>query len=213
MNNEIPAGWEIPTLDPNMQATKLELPVATWGTIGRSRRMSGTYCFYTADKNFTALWKDPSKLLASGCKVAVEANFSTFDEDDPETVLTTIYRKRVLSAYWQKNGIKILVDLDIAPNYLADYALIGVPKGWRAYATRSHRLSQMDSVENEFDLAVEHAGTTDILFAVFGGSRKVAAHCKERGFLHIPEHIEVVRGRAEPYGGLAVKDYLARSTS
>jgi len=211
MSNEIPAGWEIPALDPNMQATKLELPVATWGTIGRSRRMPGTYCFYTDDKNFTALWKDPSKLLASGCKVAVEANFSTFDDDDPEAVLTTIYRKRVLSTFWQKSGIRILVDLDIAPNYLADYALLGVPRGWKAYATRSHRLSQMDAVENEYDLAVEHAGTDDIFFVVFGGSRKIHQHCLERNWIHVPEHIEVVRGRAEPYGGVSVKDLL-RST-
>jgi len=185
-----------------MQATKLELPVTTWGSIPRSKPMAGTYAFYTADKNFTALWKDPEPLVASGCKVAVETNFSTFDTSEPEEVLATIYRKRILSCLWQRRGVRIVVDLDIAPNYLEDFGLLGVPKGWRAYATRSHRLSQMDSVEIEYEVACEHADTDDILFAVFGGSRKVAAHCKERGFLWIPEHIEVVRGRAQAFGGV-----------
>lgn len=198
MVSEIGA-WQIPELDPALQATRIDLPVKTWGSIPRGTPMSGTYCFYTDDKNFTALWKDPSKLVASGCKTIVETNFSTFDDDEPEDVLATIYRKRILSALYQRHGIRIIVDLDIAPNYLEDFGLLGVPRGWRSYATRSHRLSQMDSVEIEYEVAVEHAGTTDILFAVFGGSRKVAAHCKDRGFLWVPEHIETIRGRAEPF--------------
>lgn len=92
------------------------------------------------------------------------------------------------------------MDLDVAPNYL-DWALIGVPKGWRAYATRSHRLSQWTSIEDEYQVAVEHAGTSDILFAVFGGSKKIHELCRDRGWPHVPEHIEVVRGRAQPFGG------------
>jgi hypothetical protein len=193
------AGWDIPALDIALQATKIETPVVTWGSIGRTRPMPGTYALYTDDFKFSALWKGPDRLVDSGCKVAVEMNWSTFDDSDPEEVLELIYRKRVISAYWQSKGVKILVDLDVAPNYLDDYALLGVPRGWRAYATRSHRLSQMNTIEDEYEVAVEHAGTSEILFAVFGGGKKVDAACKERNFIHVPEHIEVVRGRALPF--------------
>jgi hypothetical protein len=197
-----PEGWEIPQLDPALQATEVIAPVATWGTIGRDRHMPGTYCFYTDDYRFTGIWKHPALVVRSGCKVATEVNFSTFDDFEPEEVLKGIYRKRVLARYWQQCGIRILVDLDLAENYVADFALLGVPEGWKAYCTRSHRLSQFGSLELEYEVAVKHAGKSEILFVVFGGGKKVRSLVEERGWVSVPEHIEVVRGRAEPYGGV-----------
>jgi hypothetical protein len=199
MSTELPPGWDIPQLDIDMQALKITTPVITWGTIGRNRPMPGTYGFYTDDYRFTCLWKQPDLLVATGCAAAVELNYSTWDWSDPDEVLVGVYRKRVLARYWQTKGIRILVDLNVAPNYQETFGLLGVPEGWRSYATRSHRIGQMDDLEEEHEIACRHAGTRDILFAVFGGSKKVAAACKERGYLHIPEHIEVVRGRAEPF--------------
>ena len=196
-----PEGWEIPTLDLEIQATEVIAPVTTWGAIGRKRSMPGTYVFYADDFRFTAIWKDPMMVVRSGCKVAVEVNYSTFDESEPEDVLKGIYRKRVLARYWQQYGIKILVDLDLAPNYL-EMGFIGVPRGWKAYATRSHRLSQWTTIEAEHAAAVEHAGSSDILFVVYGGGKKVRRLVEERGWVSLPEHIEVVRGRALPYGGI-----------
>jgi hypothetical protein len=194
-------GWEIPTLDIATQATDVPNPAMTWGSIGREKHMPGTYMFYADDRVFNGLWKQPDKIFKSECKVVGEVNYSTFDTSTEDEVLMGIYRKRVLSKYWGSQGLKILVDLDIAPNYLDDYALLGVPKGWRAYSTRSHRLSGMEAIEREHALAVEHAGTDKLLFVVYGGSKKIAAACEERGFMRIPEHIEVVRGRADAYMG------------
>ena len=93
------------------------------------------------------------------------------------------------------------MDLDLAPNYL-EMGFIGVPAGWRAYATRCHRLSQWTTIEAEYAAAVEHAGSSDILFVVYGGGKKVRRLVEERGWVSLPEHIEVVRGRALPYGGI-----------
>jgi hypothetical protein len=199
---KVSEGWEIPQLDLEMQATEVIAPVTTWGVIGRGLPMHGTYCFYTDDYRFTAIWKDPGLVVRSGCKVATELNYSTFEDSEPEHVLRGIYRKRVISRYLQLNGIRILVDLDLNPNFVSDFGLIGVPKGWRAYCTRSHRLSQWTCIEQEYDVATEHAETEDILFVVFGGGKKVRGLVEERGWVSVPEHIEVVRGRAEPYGGV-----------
>ena len=207
-----PDGWEIPTLDPLLQATEVIAPVTTWGAIGRNRQMPGTYVMYTDDYRMTAIWKDPDLVVRSGCKVVTELNYSTFDDFEPDVVLATIYRKRVLARYWQMLGIRVLVDLDVAENYVADYALIGVPAGWRAYSTRSHRLSQMSSIEAEYEIAVKHAGTTEILFVVYGGGKKVRRLVEERGWVSLPEHIEVVRGRAEPYGGIFMSNIRNLST-
>ena len=65
-----PEGWEIPTLDLELQATEVIAPVTTWGAIGRKRSMPGTYVFYADDFRFTAIWKDPMMVVRSGCKVA-----------------------------------------------------------------------------------------------------------------------------------------------
>lgn len=193
-------GWEIPELTVDMQATEIALPAMIWGGISRSRIMPGTYLFYEDDFKFQGLWAAPEKILATRCKVAVEMNWSTRDHSDYEEVLTGIYCKRVMSVYWALHGIKVIVDLNLAPYYVEGMALLGVPEGWNAYATRAHRESRMGFVEEQYRLAQQHSGLYEPFFVVYGGGKKTAAYCADRPWHHIPEHIEVARGRMKPYG-------------
>lgn len=163
----------IPLLDANLQATAVVAPVQPWGmgAGARSRKNPGTWHFYTDDYRFDALWRDPSPVVNSGAVAAVEPNFSAYLEMPRAVALWSIYRKRWLSRFWQGHGIRVFVDLNVAEPHYSDN-LLGVPKGWRSWATRGY-VERLHLTEREFDLACEHAGTSDILFFVYGGGRAV----------------------------------------
>lgn len=64
---------EIPDLLPDMQPRSgLLLPFAGWGIDGRAKRNVGTYHFYVDDYRFKAIWRDPGRVLAGGCRELVE---------------------------------------------------------------------------------------------------------------------------------------------
>lgn len=193
----------IPDLDPGMQATEVVAPVYTWGSRGRSLPNPGTYHFFVDDYQFNSLWDKPDRLVASGCKVATEVNYTTMADTPKMGVLWTIYRKRVLAAYWQMHGVRILVDLNVHREH-RNLALVGVPRGWRAYADRFHARVGHHELEADWRMARDHAGSDDILFAVFGGGKRARSICKARNWIHIPDHAEISRGRMEPFGGVEV---------
>ncbi len=178
--------WDVPMLDPTMQAQGITLPLTKWGTIGRTRKMPGTYHFYTADYKFRALWNKPRQILAGGCQVAVEVNWSTGQATPRALALWDIYRKRWLARYWQAHGIRIFVDLNVEP-WLDDIALLGVPVGWRAYATR-WRDQDCAEIPGQHEVACERAGTDDVLFLVIGGRDRACELCMDRGWLWSKEH-------------------------
>jgi hypothetical protein len=132
-----------PMLDPLMQADGAPAPVVRWGSRARTARVTGgTVHFYTDDYRFRALMA-PGKAMdvpASGCAVAVEPNWSTAPPPRMARLeaLLLIRRKRLLARSWQRMGLRILVDLNVDPAW-ADLSLMGVPLGWRAYATRWQR--------------------------------------------------------------------------
>jgi hypothetical protein len=190
--------WGIPTLDPALQAAEIVAPVVKWGTIPRGLR-AGTIHMYTTDYKFTRLWIDPAKFVAARPAVAVECNFSTHAGMPRAEALWGIYRKRALSRRWQEAGIRIVVDLDVEPCF-RDLALLGVPRGWDAYATRIHRGIPFSVVEEDHALAVAHSGRPDPLFVVFGGGQRVQVACRDRGWPWVPEHRQVVEGRYPAYG-------------
>jgi hypothetical protein len=187
--------WGIPTLDLKSQADAIDAPVAKWGTIARKGRFKGTYHFYTDDEKFTPLWTDPTPIVNSGCASVVEVNFSTHAQMPRAVVLWSIYRKRWLARYWQSKGVRVFVDLNIDASH-RDLALLGVPKGWKAYATRVHRDTH-DEIQRQHDLAVEHAGGS-ILFIVVGGGADARALCQAKGWQHIPEGIKPVDPSPSP---------------
>jgi len=183
----------IPLLDASLQAQMIIAPVQAWGmgAGARSRTNPGLWHFYTEDYRFDALWSDPSPVINSGCQVVVEPNFSAYTEMPRVVALWSIYRKRWLARWWQSFGVRVLVDLNVAePHYLDN--LLGVPVGWRSWATRGY----VDRIENtvlEYDMACSHAGTSDILFFVYGGGRAVKELCTQRGWVHAIEQRDAAK--------------------
>lgn len=190
--------WGIPILDVARQAAGLAAPVVKWGTARRGGA-AGTIHFYTDDYKFTRLWLDPSKVSGITCSVAVEVNFSTHANMSRAEALWAIFRKRTLARAWQAGGIRTVVDLNVEPKF-RDLALLGVPAGWNAYATRVHRGVPFAVVEDDFAQAAAHAGRPDPFFVVFGGGQKVQVACRDRGWPWVPEHRKVVEGRWAAYG-------------
>lgn len=184
----------MPELELKAQSMELVDPFMIWGEQSRKVVMTGTYAFYTDDYKFTALWSNPNMLVKSCCTVAIEPNFSVRPRMPFFVAGYEIFRKRWLARYWQSQGIKIIVDMNVAPCYLL-LNLLGVPKGWTFYATRAHK-GEYDILDKVFDLCCHHADTDDIQFLVYGGSdTTTAARCQRNGWLWQPEKMHRQRRR------------------
>lgn len=180
--------WGIPTLDKALMADVIDSPAVVWGSQRRTARMRGTWFFYTEDYRYTALWNDPTSVVNSGCVSAVEPNFSCYETMPVAVALYRIYQKRWLARYWQSQGIRVLVDLNVAEEFY-DWNLVGVPQGWKAWSTRGYN-DRFGSTEREYEIACKHAGTDQILFVVYGGGKLVAQECGKRGWVHIREDMD-----------------------
>jgi len=187
-------GWGVPLLDKNLQATSLDAPFLGWGSVARTQRMQGTWHFYTGDYRFEALWSDPAPVVNTRCTSVVEPNFSCYNEMPMAVGLWQVYRKRWLARWWQSYGIRVFVDLNVAPKFY-DLNWLGVPEGWMAYGTRGYT-DRLDWTETEYTMACEHAGTDSVLFVVYGGGQAVEEACKEHGWLWMIETMQkgVTRG-------------------
>lgn len=185
--------WGIPLLDLRWQADAVDLPVLTWGAQARTTKNRGTYHFYTEDMRFEALWGDPTPIVNSGCINAVEPNFSTARQMPRVVALHQIYRKRWLARWWQSKGVRIFVDMNVSP-VCYDLNMLGVPVGWRAYATRGYT-QHLDQTRQEYEVACQCARTEDILFVVCGGGKEVKQLCAARGWVWIPEDMDRAKGR------------------
>ena len=184
--------WGIPTLDITRQANAFDLPIETWGGKGR-RKQAGTYHFYTEDTRFNAIWQRPDQLVAAGCINVVEPNFSVYDQVPRAAALWATFRKRWLARYWQSCGIRVFVDLNVARPY-DDLNMIGVPKGWQAYATRGYT-SRLDMTGEELEIAKSHAQTDSVLFMVYGGGKAVKEWCGEHGAVWVAEDMDRAKGK------------------
>ncbi len=186
--------WGVPVLDANLQATALVAPFQAWGAGGsRKRRMAGTYHFYTEDYRYEALWADPSPVVNSGCAAAVEPNYSINAQMPAAVALWRIYQKRWMARWWQSRGLPVIVDMGVAETH-AGLSLLGVPSGWRAYATRGYT-ETLDGAVTKHARACERAGTDSILFVVYGGGKDVRTCSLERGWLWIAEQRDAAKGK------------------
>lgn len=184
----------IPTLDLALAATEIVQPVTKWGTVGRSRRMTGTYHFYTHDYKFTGLERRPYLIRRCGASAAVEPNFSAYPEMPAWQVINAIARKRTLAKWFQSFGVRVIVDLNVSTACKPEgVGLLGVPVGWAAYATRAHFGVPFSVLESQYEQAIVHAGRELDVWAVFGGGKKVKAACALRGWAWVPEHRDLVR--------------------
>ena len=189
--------WDVPTLDPARQALAVELPFERWGSQkgGRKRHIGGTWHFYTEDYRFEALWKDPMPLVITGATAAVEPNFTVSLDSPRAYVLWSVYRKRWIARFWQLEGLRVWVDLNV-PAEWAPYTFLGVPKEWRAYITRGYS-DRREATENEWRTACEHHGSDDIVFVVYGGGKAVKQMCAERGWGWLPEETDRQKGKVD----------------
>jgi hypothetical protein len=177
--------YGIPNLRIERQADFADLPIRGWGSVARKNRMRGTWHFYVDDDKFKALWKHPASVLETRCIGAVEPNFSTDDQMPLAVAVYRIYQKRWLARYWQQYELPVWVDLYVAPPFYK-LNLMGVPEGWRSYAT-SATDARLDLLREHASLAKEHAGMNPIRFMVYGGGRKVKELCGKNDWIHVPE--------------------------
>lgn len=179
--------FEVPALLKELQGGRVELPITPWGANARLNKDVATYHFYVDDYRFDALFKDPLKLVASGCKSIVEPNCSLHDQTPIAFGLQLIYKKRWLARYMQEIGARVYVDLNVSAKF-AEYNLLGVPEGWDAFFTRG--LTDMAGLlENDLAIARRVSGRDTPNLVVYGGGRKAEEFCQRNGLLYITDFI------------------------
>jgi hypothetical protein len=188
--------WGIPILDLGWQATDLPGAWTAWGSVARTSWVEGGYHFYVRDYKFSSLWRRWEFLSASGCSHVVEVNFSAGPETARAVVLHDVWRKRVLSSAWGTSGVRLLADLNMEACHLG-LGMLGIPEGWRAYATRKHHGDwNHRAIEYQHERACLRAGTDDLLFVVFGGGFRTRDYCARRSWRWVPERSDAARRRA-----------------
>jgi len=186
--------WGIPTLRADLCSDALDLPVVQWGTRCRKAYMNGTWSFYVDDYRFNYLWRDSSTVMKSGCINVIEPNFSIFNYTAPAEAMYQIYKKRYLARTWQEMaGIKVIVDMNV-PLEFQEMNLLGVPRGWRSYATRGYT-DRLEDLEEEYRIAKNHAESDYIQFVVYGGGNRVKQWTKEHtGVIWVTEQQDLNSG-------------------
>ena len=86
---------------------------------------------------------------------------------------------------------------------------LGVPRGWRAYATRGYN-SSADYLKLEYQWACKWAESDDIIFMVIGGGKEVQRVATDMQWTWIPERMDVV-WNPELDDGLATKVQTSQS--
>lgn len=179
--------FEIPNLLLEEQAGKLELPLSPWGANSRLRKDVTTYHFYVDDYRFEALFKDPIKILTSGCKAVVEPNCSCHDQTPIAWGIQLIYKKRWLSRYFQECGIKVYADLNVSHKFI-EYNKMGIPKGYNAFFTRGMD-GWMESLKSDLQVAQEISGLEKPNLIVYGGGDEIKEFCRKKGLLYVTDFI------------------------
>ena len=177
--------FDIPNLLLDMQAGQLELPFSPWGANSRLRKDVTTYHFYVDDYRFEHLFKDPIKLLMSGCRAVVEPNCSCHDQTPIAWGIQLIYKKRWLSRYFQECGIKVYADLNVAHKFI-EYNKMGIPKGYNAFFTRGLD-DWMESLKSDLAVAQEISGLEVPNLIVYGGGKAVQKFCQAHGLLYVSD--------------------------
>jgi hypothetical protein len=187
--------YGIPTLKTQGDLAGMPRPCERWGMKARGSRNEGSLHFYTDDARFETVWQKPEWIVQSGAIAIVEPNITTHPAMPLAFVLWGIYRKRWLSRWAQQYNVFIFVDLNVEPMF-HEINLLGVPAGWKHYATRGYD-SKPEMLEADYQCAVKHAGTEEIVFAVFGGGNATRNTCIARNWIHIPQESHVIEGRYE----------------
>lgn len=179
--------FDIPTLLLDGQAGFLETPLSPWGANSRLRKDVATYHFYVDDYRFEALFKDPVKLIMSGCKAIVEPNCSCHDQTPVAYGISLIYKKRWLARYLQECGVKVYADLNVSHKFI-EYNKMGIPKGYNAFFTRGLD-GWLESLKLDLQVAQEISGLDQPNLIVYGGGDEIQAFCQEHNLLYVTDFI------------------------
>lgn len=180
--------YDIPTLRKDMQAGKVVLPLAPYGADSRLRKDIGTYHFYVDDYRFEAIWKDPTKVLASGCKAVVEPNLSLFDTTPVAYGLQQIYKKRWIARYFQDCGIKVYADLNVSRKF-QEYNKLGIPQGYNAFFTRGYS-DRLSHLEEELEIAKQLSECDSPNLIIYGGGSTVHEFCAKHNLVYIEQFMQ-----------------------
>ena len=180
----------IPVLLMDNQPVHVELPMNPWGAEARYKKDITCYHFYTDDYRFEHLFKDPIKLLLSGCKQIVEPNCSIHDQTPLPLALYHIYRKRYLARYFQECGLQVFADLNVSHRF-AKWNRMGIPDGYNAFFTRGVG-GWEKHLELNLELAKEISGMDHPNLNVYGGGDAIENWCHKHQVAYFGEFI---RGR------------------
>ena len=182
-NNE----FDIPTLLLDNMPVHLELPFTPWGAEARYKKGITTYHFYVDDYRFEQLFKDPIKLLQSGCRAIVEPNCSIHDQTPMAYAIWQTYRKRYLCRYLQECGMQIWVDLNVSPHFEEINAL-GVPEGYNAFCTRGVT-GWLNTTERHWEMAKRISGLEKPNMFVYGGGQEIEDWCRGHDIVYVNEYM------------------------
>ena len=181
--------FDIPVLRIDVQPLNgIELPFACWGSDSRLRKDVKTYCFYTDDYRFEAIWKDPTKVIISGCNAIVEPNLSLYDTTPIAYGLQQIYKKRWIARNFQECGINVYADLNVSLKF-QKYNRMGIPKGYNAFATRGYS-DRIEYLKQEIEIAREISGKDIPNMLVYGGGAKIKEICTEYQVMYIEQFMQ-----------------------
>ena len=176
---------EIPTLDIDMQAKECQTPFLCFGEQRRTFNLNGagSLHFYTDDYRFSAIYEHPEKILQHHPAVIVEPNFSLYNEMPVSFGLQAIYKKRWIARCMQGKGIDVFVDLNVAQKFY-QLNMIGVPRGWRAFATRGYS-DRLNNLAFEYSIAKDWANGKEPLFVIYGGGDTCRRFAQENNCIYI----------------------------
>lgn len=188
---------EIPNLLLELQPRNgLLLPFAGWGVTPRTKRGISTYHFYVDDYRFTNIWQRPERLVQSGCQEAIEPNFSLFQTTPIAYGLQLLYKKRWIARWLQECGVRVWVDLNVAPKF-RELNKLGVPKGYNAFATRGHE-GELCHLEAEWKIAKEISGVETPNMIIYGGGEECKSYCRQRCIIYVdPYQVDQRNSRKE----------------
>lgn len=182
---------EIPTLTLDCQPKLVEIPFVCFGEQKRTFDMmgNGTLHFYTDDYRFSAVYEHPDRITQHHPANIVEPNFSLYNEMPIALGMQAVYKKRFIARMMQQCGIRVFVDLNVAPKFYK-LNMLGVPRGYSSYCTRGYS-NRLDYLEFEYKLAQDWAESNCLLFVVYGGGKVAKQFCKMHGCVYVEQFINV----------------------
>ena len=182
---------EIPTLRIDMQLKVCEIPFVCCGEQKRTFQMNGqgTLHFYTDDYRFNSVYDHPEKILQHNPANIVEPNFSLFNETPIAFGLQAVYKKRFVARAMQEKGIRVFVDLNVAPKFYK-LNLIGIPQGYSAFCTRGYS-DRLNQLEFEYEMAKFVADGNPLTFVCYGGGELCKKFCREHGLIYVTPVIAI----------------------